>query len=275
MCGVISRATLTSWLQPAAPEPAAPVATGTERRALWIEITIVLLVTFGTSGLSGLLSLTESLLTPGNLADQAVALNVARAENQIIDVARQLLGIVKLLSWAALGLYLLWRSGVRPRDVGLGRFRWRPDATHGVGLAALIGLPGLGFYLLARAIGANLTVVPSTIGDHWWRLPALILWAIANSGAEEVLVVAYLITRLRQLGWSENSSLLASALLRGTYHLYQGFGGGLGNVAMGLVFGRYWQKTGRLWPLVIAHATIDSVAFVGYAALRGHVGWIP
>ena len=118
-------------------------------------------------------------------------------------------------------------------------------------------------------------MVPSTIGDHWWRLPALILWAIANSGAEEVLVVAYLITRLRQLGWSENSSLLASAVLRGTYHLYQGFGGGLGNVAMGLVFGRYWQKTGRLWPLVIAHATIDSVAFVGYAALRGHVGWIP
>ena len=275
MCGVISRATLTSWLQPASPEPAAPVAAGTERRALWIEITIVLLVTFGTSGLSGLLSLTESLLTPGNLADQAVALNVARAENQIIDVARQLLGVVKLLAWGALGLYLLWRSGAGPRDVGLGRFRWRPDATHGAGLAALIGLPGLGFYLLARAIGANLTVVPSTIGDHWWRLPALILWAIANSGAEEVLVVAYLITRLRQLGWSENSSLLASALLRGTYHLYQGFGGGLGNVAMGLVFGRYWQKTGRLWPLVIAHATIDSVAFVGYAALRGHVGWIP
>ena len=124
---------------------------------------------------------------------------------------------------------------------------------------------------MAHALGANLTVVPSTIGDHWWRLPALILWAIANSAAEEVLVVAYLITRLRRLGWSENSSLLASALLRGSYHLYQGLGGGLGNVVMGLVFGRYWQKTGRLWPLVDRARLIDSVAFVGYAALRGHV----
>ncbi|MCQ4120535.1 CPBP family intramembrane glutamic endopeptidase [Rhodococcus tibetensis] len=270
---MISRTTLDSWLRPASPD--LPVAPARERRGLWIEITIVLLVTFGTSGLSGLLSLTESLLTPGDLSDQAVALNVARAENQFIDVARQLLGVVKLLSWAALGLYLLWRGGISLRSVGLGRIRWRPDAVQGAGLAALVGLPGLGFYLVARAAGANLTVVPSTIGDHWWRLPVLVLWAIANSGAEEVLVVAYLVTRLRQLGWNENSSLLASALLRGTYHLYQGFGGGLGNVAMGLVFGRYWQKTGRLWPLVIAHATIDSVAFVGYAALRGRVGWIP
>ena len=127
MWRVISRATLASWIRPAPPEPAAPPATGSERRALWIEITIVLLVTFGTSGLSGLLSLSESLLTPGNLADQAVALNVSRAENQIIDVARQLLGVVKLLAWAALGLYLLWRSGLGPRSVGLGRSRWRPD----------------------------------------------------------------------------------------------------------------------------------------------------
>ncbi len=121
----------------------------------------------------------------------------------------------------------------------------------------------------------NLTVLPSTIDDHWWRLPVLVLWAIANSAAEEILVVAYLISRLRRLGWSENSSLLASALLRGSYHLYQGLGGGLGNIVMGLIFGRYWQRTGKLWPLVIAHALIDAVAFVGYALLRGHLSWLP
>ena len=52
-----------------------------------------------------------------------------------------------------------------------------------------------------------------------------------------------------------------SSLLRGAYHLYQGFGAGLGNIAMGLVFGYAWQRTGRLWPLVIAHGLIDTVAF--------------
>ena len=32
---------------------------------------------------------------------------------------------------------------------------------------------------------------------------------------------------------------------------------------MGVVYGRFFQITGRVWPLVIAHAVIDVVAFVG------------
>ncbi len=64
-------------------------------------------------------------------------------------------------------------------------------------------------------------------------------------------------------------------MLRGSYHLYQGFGGFVGNVIMGLLFGRVWQRTNRLWPLVLAHFFIDFVAFVGYAILRGRVAWLP
>ena len=45
-------------------------------------------------------------------------------------------------------------------------------------------------------------------------------------------------------------------------------------IAMGLVFGYAWCRTGRLWPLVIAHGVIDTVAFVGYIALAGHLGWL-
>lgn len=266
--------TIRDWLSPAPRNPATPLDPS-DRRALWIELTIVLLVTFGLSGLSSILSLLESALAPTPLSDQTVALNVPRSSQQLIDLARQILGIVRLLAWAALGVYLLWRSGIGPKVIGFARPHLRRDLLPGVGLAALIGIPGLGLYLAARAMGLNLTVAPSTLEDYWWRLPALVLWAIANSAAEEVLVVAYLITRLRQLGWSENGSLAASALLRGSYHLYQGLGGGLGNVIMGLIFGRFWQKTSRLWPLVVAHALIDSVAFVGYQALRGHVSWLP
>lgn len=266
--------TIRTWLRPAPQNPDPPLDPA-ERRALWIEITVVLLVTFGLSGLSSILSLLEAAMAPERLSDQTVALNAPRSSQEFIDLARQLLGIVRLLAWGALGVYLLWRSGFGPKLIGLARPGWRRDALPGVGLAALIGLPGLVFYLAARAAGLNLTVAPSLLEDYWWRLPTEVLWAIANSGAEEVLVVAFLLTRLRQLGWSENSSLLASALLRGSYHLYQGIGGGVGNVIMGLVFGRYWQRTGRLWPLVIAHALIDTVAFVGYQALRGHVSWLP
>lgn len=267
---------LDDWLHPSPPAQSGPPLDPGQRRALVTEVVIVLLVTFGLSGLSGMLSLIESASTPGSLSDQTVALNASRSSIGWIDLGRQLLGIVRLCAWAALGLYLLWRSGLGPERIGFGRRpRGRRDLLPGVGLAALIGLPGLVLYLVATAIGANLTVVPSTLDDHWWRLPTLVLWALANAAAEEVLVVAYLIARLRRLGWSENGSLAASALLRGSYHLYQGIGGGLGNVLMGLVFGRYWQRTDRLWPLVIAHWLIDTVAFVGYTVLRGHLSWLP
>ncbi|MEE2030733.1 CPBP family intramembrane glutamic endopeptidase [Rhodococcus chondri] len=266
--------TIRTWLFPPAQNPTTPLGPAA-RRALWIEITIVLLVTFGLSGLSSILSLLESALAVEPLSEQTVALNAPRSSQELIDLARQLLGIVRLLAWAALGVYLLWRGGFGPKLVGLARPRLRSDGVPGVGLAALIGLPGLVLYLVARTAGLNLTIAPSILEDYWWRLPTEVLWAIANSGAEEVLVVAYLITRLRQLGWSENSSLVASSLLRGSYHLYQGFGGGFGNFVMGLVFGRYWQRTSKLWPLVIAHALIDSVAFIGYQALQGRVSWLP
>ncbi|MFC4124031.1 CPBP family intramembrane glutamic endopeptidase [Nocardia rhizosphaerae] len=245
-----------------------------ERFGLRVEIVVVLLVTFGLSGISAGLSLLDSALSPGGVGGRTVALNASRSDNSLLDLLFQLVGITRLLAWAALGLYLLWRSGIGPRLVGLARMG-RRDVLAGLVLAAVIGLPGLGLYLVAHALGVSVTIVPSSLSEQWWRLPVLILAACANSVAEEVIVVAYLISRLRKLGWSENSSLVASALLRGSYHLYQGLGGGLGNIVMGLILGRYWQRTNRLWPLILAHAVIDAVAYLGYHVLRGRVGWLP
>jgi membrane protease YdiL (CAAX protease family) len=259
------------WLNPQRPETP---SIRDRRMVVVVEIVLVFTLTLGMSGLRSLLSLLDSLLREQALADQSVALNVSQADNQVLDFLRQLLSAAQLFAWGALGLYLLWRAGLRLRDIGLERGRFAGDLARGVGLAALIGVPGLVFYLFARAVGANLTVVPTTL-DHWWAGVTLTLSAFANAWAEEVLVVGYLVTRLRQLELRENSSLLISALLRGSYHLYQGFGGFVGNVIMGLVFGRVWQRTNRLWPLVLAHFLIDFVAFVGYAILRGHVAWLP
>ncbi|GAA5047046.1 CPBP family intramembrane glutamic endopeptidase [Nocardia callitridis] len=255
---------------------AEPAVTERERFGIKLEIGVVLVVTFGFSGLSAALSLVRSALAPGGIGGQTVALNPSRATQSTIDLLFQLLSVLRLAGWAALALYLLWRSEIGPRMVGLARrVRWRSDVLPGVVLAAVIGLPGLALYLVAHTLGMSVTIVPASLGDHWWRLPALILAAWANAVAEEVVVVAYLITRLRKLGWSENTSLAASALLRGSYHLYQGVGGGLGNLVMGVVFGRYWQRSNRLWPLIIAHACIDTVAYLGYTALHEHVSWLP
>lgn len=246
-----------------------------ERTGLRLEIAVVLLVTFGWSGLSAALSLAQDALSAGGLSSHTVALNPSQSSNGSIDLLWQLLGALRLAGWAALGLYLLWRSGIGPKAVGLARIRLRPDVVIGLALAAVIGLPGLGLYLAAHALGLSVTIAASSLDDHWWRAAVLILAAVANALAEEVVVVGYLLSRLRQLGRSENSALLLSATLRGSYHLYQGIGGGLGNLVMGLVFGRYWQRKSRLWPLVVAHATIDSVAYLGYALLHDSASWLP
>lgn len=246
--------------------------TDPQRRAVRIEIAVVLAVTFGLSAYTALLNLTEAVLL--GLAGQIVALNPRRSPFDLIDLGLNLAWVFQLLAWGALGVYLLWRSGFGPSRIGLGRLQWRPDLLGGLGLAALIGLPGLAFYLLSRALGMNASVEPAELYDTWWRIPVLLLVAFANGWAEEVIVVGFLFTRLRQLRIGVVAVVILTSLLRGLYHLYQGFGAGLGNLAMGLVFGYVYARTGRLWPLIIAHALIDAVAFVGYAVAAGHLNWL-
>ena len=266
--------TLQSWLTPPAPDTAG-IIDPAARRLIGTEVLVVLTVTFGLSAARSALSLADALLAPTPLNEQRVALNAPAAQADLVDLALQLVRVLQLVGWGALGAYLLVRAGFALREVGLDGRRPGRDTGGAAGLAALIGLPGLGLYLIAQAIGVSATVQPSVLDDTWWRLPVLILAAAANSWAEELVMVGYLLTRLRQLGWSENGALLAQALLRGAYHLYQGLGGFIGNVVMGLVFGRVWQRTNRLWVLVGAHTLIDVVAFLGYALLAGTVSWLP
>ncbi|WP_090101946.1 CPBP family intramembrane glutamic endopeptidase [Lentzea jiangxiensis] len=232
-------------------------------------------MTLGLSGLRSLVRLVDSLLQPTPLNQQSVALNVPQARADLLDLVAQLLGVLQLAAWGGIGLYLLWRTGIKLKVIGLDGTRKLADSLGALGLAAIIGIPGLAFYFAAWTLGLNLAVQPSTLDNQWWMNVALVLAAAGNAWAEEVLVVGYLITRLRQLGWRQYTALVAAAVLRGSYHLYQGFGGFVGNLVMGLVFGYYWQRTKRLWPLVIAHTILDVVAFVGYAMLRGKVSWLP
>ncbi|SRX78869.1 hypothetical protein [Nocardia brasiliensis ATCC 700358] [Mycolicibacterium parafortuitum] len=243
-----------------------------QRRALRLEIAVVLAVTFGLSAYTALLRIIEGVLL--GLAGQTVALNPKRSPFDLIDLGLNLASLFQLLAWGALAVYLLWRGGDGPARIGLARIRWRQDILGGVGLALLIGVPGLALYQIARLLGANASVEPAELNDTWWRIPVLLLLAFGNGWAEEVIVVGFLMTRLRQLRVNPWVALAASALLRGLYHLYQGFGAGLGNVAMGLVFGYVWQRTGRLWPLIVAHTLIDVVAFVGYSLLAGRLSWL-
>jgi membrane protease YdiL (CAAX protease family) len=192
-----------------------------------------------------------------------------------IDLSRQLLDIGVGVMPAVLVCYFLFRDGESLHTIGLDFRKPRSDLTRAAVLAAIVGGAGLALYLAAHALGIALTVDVSNLPAIWWRDTVLVLSAAQNAILEEVVVAAYLLHRLRQLGWSNPRALAASAFLRGSYHLYQGFGGFAGNAVLGLIFGWLYQRFGRVMPLILAHTFIDAVAFVGYVHLAGRVSWLP
>ena len=246
------------------------------RRALVAEVWIVLALSLGADALYAVLDLTHSLSSGTSLRSQSAVINASAVSNSsLLNLAYQLAGIVVALVPVALVFYLLFRSGESASSIGLDAGRIARETIWGAGLAAGVGGAGLALYIGAYHAGLNVNVVPTNLPAVWWRIPVLVLAAVQNGVLEEVVVCGYLLHRLRQLQWGENRSLFTSAVLRGAYHLYQGFGGFLANAAMGLLFGRLFQRKGRLVRLVLAHSLIDTGAFVGYVMLRGHVSWLP
>ncbi|MHA2790021.1 CPBP family intramembrane glutamic endopeptidase [Corynebacterium sp. S7] len=219
------------------------------------EILLVLTITFGMSGVRSLLGLIDDLLSPVPLNEQSQTLYDEASQIGWLDLALQAASAATLIAWGLLALFLLGTS--------MPKMRWS-DLGWGAFLAAIIGIPGLGLYIFALHVGLSKEVIPTTQAVE---IPVLLLWSAANAFGEEVVVVMYLMTRLKQLNWPAWAAIGASSILRGSYHLYQGVSAGFGNIIMGIVYSFFYYKTGRIWPLIIAHFLIDSVAFVGYLVL--------
>jgi membrane protease YdiL (CAAX protease family) len=231
------------------------------RRTLAEETLVVLSLSLLASAVFAILTLFEFPVEGARVA----------SVSQSTMLARQVLGSLFGLAPVWLVVYLVRRSGEGIRALGLRADRVRDDVLHGIALFAVVGLAGIGVYLAAVELGVNRFVVPVPPLGHWWTVPVLVLNAIEAALLEEIVVVAYLVTRLRQLGLTESASVGASALLRGTYHLYQGWGGFLGNLAMGALFGTVFSRTRRVWPIVVAHLLLDVGAGLGYILFRQHL----
>ncbi|MGO1389082.1 CPBP family intramembrane metalloprotease [Brachybacterium sp. JB7] len=244
----------------------------TENRTwLRVEVIVVLALSLGRSAVYSLIALVQALAA-GPLSGQSTSLNSSLQENPWLDLLQQLLSIVFTLTPVALVVLLLALSAgtfaQALRDLGVDLGRPGKDLAWGLALTAGIGLPGLAVYYAGRALGATVEVIPAALDTHWWTVPVLVLHAVKNAVLEEVIVVGYLYQRLERLGWSGRRIIIASALLRGAYHTYQGVGPGLANLAMGLVFGEFYRRSRRTMPLIVAHTLIDVFAFVGYALLK-------
>ena len=246
------------------------------RRALGSEVLLVLGVSLGASAVYALVNIVARLTAPVALSQQTATLNPSQAPGRpYLDLTYQLIGIFFAIVPALFAVHLLQRDpGGARATLGLDLKRPGFDLAAGAGLAALIGIPGLGLAIAAYQLGISAQIIPAALPNIWWAVPVLVLAAAGNAVLEEVVVVGYLLSRLRELGWPGPRALVASALLRGSYHLYQGFGGFIGNFLMGLIFGYFYQRTRRVLPLVIAHTFLDVVSFVGYALLKDKLSFL-
>jgi uncharacterized protein len=244
------------------------------------EVLLVLGVSLGASAAYSIVSFIAKLTEPAPLSQQTTALNVSQAPGRPwLDLTYQLMGVFFTIIPALLAVHLLRRdtAGAGER-LGLS---WRREARRpwfdlgtAAGLAAFIGIPGVGLYVLARQLGVNTIVAAANLPDVWWAVPVLVLAAVANGVLEEVVVVGYLVTRLEQIAMRRWHIVAVSSVLRGSYHLYQGVGAFVGNALMGVVFSLFFLRTRRIIPLIIAHTLLDVGAFVGYMMLRTKLGFL-
>ena len=246
------------------------------RRRNLTETWLVLGVSLGASAVWSLLRIIDKLTLAQSLGSHTTSMNNSvTPDRPWLDLTYQLVGIIFALMPVLLVLYLLnLTDPPAGRTIGFDLTRPRFDLGFGALIALAIGIPGLGLYALARIIGINTDVQASGLGDNWWTVPVLILSAAENALLEEIVMIGFLFTRLRQLGWNVIAIVAFSAIIRGSYHLYQGIGGFIGNLIMGLIFGLIYLRWKRVAPLVVAHTLLDITAFVGYALVAPHVDWL-
>ena len=244
------------------------------------------------------------LLSRAPLSEAQADLNVSATDRPWFDLTYQLLGIGFGLVPVALVLLLLGRDRLlrggetvppvlrRLGVAGGGRSAWR-DLGRGSLLFLVIGVGTLGVYAAGRGLGLTAQINTDNLAAQWWTVPVLVLAAVKNGLLEEVLLMGYFRIRLHALGWSPWTVIVALAVLRGSYHLYQGVGPFIGNLAMGLIFGwcaLRWEGTqspprstarasgsapaavsgpgSAIMPFVWAHIIIDVVGFLAPGILH-------
>ena len=229
---------------------------------LLAEVAIVFLVTLGTSSVGSAIDLANILnrapagntpflvFIPGH-----TALSVTLASAYLLVHAIGVVGLV---------VYMLYRSRERVRSIGLSFDRWRRDIMLIIPYA-LLGLVLLRVGFLAPLAGATSAQSPGPLpvpAPYAW---VAVLRSLEAGLVEEFVVLAFVITRLRQIGVHPVAVIWISALLRASYHLEYGTAA-LGPLLFGVGFAIVYMVTRRLAPAIAVHAGYDIfVSFQNFA----------
>jgi membrane protease YdiL (CAAX protease family) len=165
-----------------------------------------------------------------------------------------------------LGVMMILIPFLRARGWSRERLGIRPTVKDSIwGLGLVVGYYGVFVVLvtLVANIWPQAVLVASRMrlaqGPFDW--PTMITASVVNPVFEEVFVCGYVITALKER-FGTTTAINVSAGIRVFYHFYQGALGVLGITPMALLFGYWFARTGRLWPLIVAHALQDLTGLV-------------
>jgi len=177
-------------------------------------------------------------------------------------------GLIGLIVYEFVVMAMLWpllrMRGWTLAELGLANGR-AIDVVLGLALALACIVATNALWLIAGSLGfavpAVADAVPISDGLGW---PAVVAISAVNPIFEEVFVCAYVIAALSNSRgpWL---AIHVSVAIRLAYHLYQGSVGVVGILPMGLMSAYWYARTGRLWPVVVAHAALDFIALSRYA----------
>jgi membrane protease YdiL (CAAX protease family) len=169
-----------------------------------------------------------------------------------LPVGLALLAFLRLRGWS------LERLGVR-FSAG--------ETLAGFGLAFVAELacyvPLIAVALAFPASVEAMSAAQATPGG--FGLATVIVLCIVNPIFEETFVCGYVITVLKERSDAPTAVMISTAI-RLLYHLYQGPLAFFGIVPFGLVVAGWYAGSGRLWPVIVAHAIGDFIALVGYVS---------
>ena len=212
------------------------------------ETVLVLLIGFGTAIPRSLYTLLFPERAFGHGAPPINGPHLLWTLGYEIAVGAGLAGFLYMRGWTRkrLGLQLQRRDPLWALALLLITY----TAYYVLPLAVVSVWPG--FYQLA----VNTHLVAAHIA---W--PILVAISIVNPVFEEVFLCGYVVAALKDKAGAA-VAINVSAGIRLLCHLYQGPVGVMSLVPEGLVFATWFARTGRLWPLIAAHALQDLLGLL-------------
>ena len=248
--GPVGRPARVHWWSAQPPPPAPPI---TARRA-YAEVLLV----FGAFFLASIIAGGETLARRYPPPSGSWAIFTPATFSEIGTCVLAIL-VAVLLSG---------RRGITPRWLGFGWPRGRDGKPGGqslrTGVWAIVALLAGGAITSALAMGNKL-------GQPAHQDASYLIYTLAASLTagivEETVVLAFVVTTLRQARRPVPEIVLVAVLLRCSYHDYYGLGV-IGIVVWATIFVWLFLRTGSVLPLIVVHVLWDANIFLGQ---RWHV----